>query len=363
MHIAIVCRGLGAGGSVATVALRQARELRRHARVTVISDSLPEELHGLEAIKVRVPDFHALRRLRHVPDEVAFARAARIALRKIGSEALTFVLCHSHSVAYLAARQVGVPFGFFAHGDITDRPPGMYDSRLTTFYRWVTPRAYRSADVVFVLAPYFVDIVRRGGARRVEIVPNGIDPADIGLEHQPPTADRPPPAGPLRVLTVGRLSVEKGIAQLIDAVTSLGDAVTLTVVGEGPLEPLVRGRANFLGPRPRTTLGDIYRQHDVFCTAAVSETFGLVIAEALVSGLPVVATRAGGIPLLVEHGHNGLLVPPGDPRALAEALATLARDEALRARLAANARPSVLPRFAWPAIGDRIAAIIRTMRA
>src|SRR5687768_11964834 len=85
MHIAIVCRGLGAGGSVAAVALRQARELARHARVTVISDSLPEDLHGLEAIRVRVPDFHALRRLRHVPDEVAFARAARIALQKIGS--------------------------------------------------------------------------------------------------------------------------------------------------------------------------------------------------------------------------------------------------------------------------------------
>jgi glycosyltransferase involved in cell wall biosynthesis len=361
MHVAIVCRGLGAGGSVAAVALRQARELARHARVTLISDSLPDDFGGLGAIRVRVPDFHALRRLRHVPDEVVFARASRQALQKSGP--VDFVLCHSHSAAYLAARRIGVPFGFFVHGDITDRPKGMYDPRLTKFYRWVTPRAYRTADVVFVLAPYFVEVAQRGGARRVELVPNGIDPAEIGLLEESAVGGRRSAGMPLRVLSVGRLSVEKGIEQLVDAVALLGDSVALTIVGEGPLAPVVQGRATLLGPRPRASLGAIYRQHDVFCTAAVSETFGLVIAEALVSGLPVVATRTGGIPLLVEHEHNGLLVPPGDPRALADALATLARDETFRSRLAENARASVLPRFAWPAIGDRIAEIIRTMRA
>lgn len=343
--------------------MRQARELARHARVTLISDSLPDELHGLAAVRVRVPDFHALRRLRHVPDEVAFARASRFALQQFGN--LDFILCHSHSAAYLGARRIGVPFGFFVHGDISDRPAGMYDARLTRFYRWVSPRAYRTADVVFVLAPYFVDFARRGGARRVELVPNGIDPAEIGVGEELAAGDWRVAGAPLRVLFVGRLSVEKGLEKLLDAVDSLGDAVTLTIVGDGPFAPLVQNdpRVQFLGARPRASLGAIYRAHDVFCSPARSETFGLVIAEALVSGVPVVATHVGGIPTLVAHEHNGLLVPPEDAQALADALRRLANDEALRARLAANARASVLPRFAWPAIGDRIAEILRTMRA
>ena len=158
MHIAIVCRGLRSGGSVAYVALRQARELERHAKVTLVS---PDG-----------PNLHWLHRFRHVPDEIAFARAARRALRALAPD---FVLAHGHAASYLAARHAGVPHGLFVHGDISDRPAGTYDARLTAFYRWVTPRAYREADVVFVLAPFFAEIARGHGAKRVEIVPNGVD--------------------------------------------------------------------------------------------------------------------------------------------------------------------------------------------
>src|SRR6185436_6403805 len=152
MHIAVVCRGFGLPGAVASIALRQARELTRHARITLVSDSFPDDIAWAERKLVRVPDLHILRRFRHVPDEIAFARAARRALQSL--EAVDFILAHAHSAAWLGARGLGIPNGFFVHGDIFARPKGTYDARLTAFYRWIAPRAYAAADVVFVLAPY-----------------------------------------------------------------------------------------------------------------------------------------------------------------------------------------------------------------
>lgn len=348
------------------MALRQARELLRHGRVTLVSDSLPEEGGGAAGVLVRVRDLHWLRRFRHAPDEILFARAARKALRAL--PAVDFVLCHSHALAYLAARPLGVPFGLLVHGDISDRPAGTYDPRLTAFYRWVTPRSYRAADVVFVLAPFFVALAQRGGARKIEILPNGIDPAAIGglpdrISHARKDGE------PLRILFVGRLSVEKGLTYLLDACAMLDAQVPyeLTIVGGGPLEAEVRARltarTRFTGVVPRAHLGAVYGDHDVFCTPALSEPFATVILEALVSGLPVIGTRVGGIPDVVEEGRNGLLVPPADAPALAGAISRLALDEPLRASMAGRARASVLPRLAWDSIGDRLAEAIRRVIA
>lgn len=362
MHIAVVCRGLGEPGAVASIALRQARELTRHARITLVSDSFPENLDWAERKPVRMPDLHVLRRFRHVPDEVAFARGARRALRSLAS--MDFILAHAHSAAYLGARGLGIPFGFFVHGDIFARPKGTYDSRLTAFYRWIAPRAYASADVVFALAPYLGEMARQRGARNVEIVPNGIDLDDLGLDQ--PSQPRPR-SGPLRMITVGRLSVEKGIEHLLAACRLLDPSVDyeLTIAGTGPLETeLLAAAANlsrvrFAGAVPRTSLGALYRDHDLFVTATLNEAFALVVLEALACGLPVIGTNIEALHAVVEEGENGLLVPPADPCALADAIAKVAGDEDLRLSLAAHAHASVLPRYGWGAIGDEIARIIR----
>ena len=364
MHIAIVCRALGAPGAVASIALRQARELTRHARITLASDSFPDGVDWAEKARVPMPDLHALRRFRHVPDEVLFGRGVNRVLRSL--HGVDFILAHAHSAAHIGARGLGIPFGFFVHGDIFDRPKGTYDSRLTAFYQWIAPRAYRSADVVFVLAPYLTEKVRSRGARNVEVVPNGIDLADLGVRWpQPPLSYVA--AKPLRMITVGRLSVEKGVEHLLAACRLLDIDYQLTIAGSGPLETQLRASApakvKFLGAVPRNTLGTLYREHDVFVTATLSEAFALVILEALACGLPVVGTNIDALRAVIHHEENGLLVPPADPRALATAIERIARDEPLRQKLAANAHPSVLPQFSWPAIGDRIAEIIRRMRA
>ena len=362
MHIAIVCRGLGQPGAVASIALRQARELTRHARITLVSDSFPDDTAWAECVRVRMPDLYMLRRLRHVPDEVMFARGARGLLRSLTP--VDFILAHAHSAAYLGTRGLGVPFGFFVHGDIFARPKGTYDARLTAFYRWVAPRAYVSADVVFALAPYLADMARQRGARNVEVVPNGIDLHDLGLD-QPPKAR--PRSGALRMIAVGRLSVEKGIEHLLTACRLLDPNVDygLTIAGTGPLEADLRAaaadlpRVRFVGAVPREALGALYRDHDLFVTATLNEAFALVVLEALACGLPVVGTDIDAMRAVVREGETGLLIAPSDARALAGAIARIARDETFRLSLAANAYASVLPRYAWTTIGDEIASVIR----
>jgi glycosyltransferase involved in cell wall biosynthesis len=372
VHIAIVCRALGRPGAVASIALRQARELTRQARVTLVSDSFPDGVDWAARAPVRMPDLRILRRFRHVPDEIAFARGARRALRSL--EGVDFILAHAHSAAHLAARRLGIPFGFFVHGDILERPAGTYDSRLTAFYRWVAPRAYRSADVVFVLGPYLGEIVRRRGARSVEVVPNGIDLADLGLDEDQRPLALPRPTKTLRMLSVGRLAVEKGLTHLLAACRLLDPGIDyqLTIAGRGVLETPLRtaaadltrqARVHFIGEVPRHSLGILYREHDVFVTSTLSEAFALVVYEALACGLPVIGTDIDALRTIVQDGGNGLLVPPADPRALAGAIERRARDEPLRHTLAGNAHASVLPRYNWPAIGDRIVEVIRRVKS
>jgi glycosyltransferase involved in cell wall biosynthesis len=376
VHVAIVCRALGGSGSVATVALRQARELTRHFRVTLVSDSLPEKTPWAFArLLVKTADLHFLRRFRHVPDDFLFARAARRALLEHHArEPFEFILAHGHSVAWFGIQPVAlrhrVPYGFFVHGDIFERPRGTYDARLTAFYRWVTPRAYRVAPVVFSLSEPMAQGIRKRGAGRIEVVPHGIDPSEIGLTL-PARPSRRAAGEPLRILNVGRLSVEKGLDHLLEACALLRVDYRLDIVGNGPMDAVLRekiqkldltSRVRILGALERSELGALYKRYHVFCTPTLSEPFGLVILEALISALPVIGSRVDNVPRLVSHLENGLLVASSNPSELADAITLLAQQEPLRLQLASRAVASVLSRFQWPVIGDQLADVIRGMR-
>jgi glycosyltransferase involved in cell wall biosynthesis len=115
----------------------------------------------------------------------------------------------------------------------------------------------------------------------------------------------------------------------------------------------------FLGALPRNELPRLYSSVDLLvATSHASETFGIGLVEAQACGLPVVASRFGGFPEVVDEGHTGLLYPPRDADALADAVnALLAEPERLRAMRAAA--PSWAAQFAWSAVTDRIEAVYR----
>lgn len=173
------------------------------------------------------------------------------------------------------------------------------------------------------------------------------------------------------VLFVGRLAEKKGVKYLIEAMQWV-DA-RLLIVGDGPLrETLLRetrdlgltGRIQFLGALSHAELPAVYAAADVFAAPSVTardqdrEGFGLVLLEAMASGLPVAASRSGGIPDLVRDGWNGLLSEEKDSRSLADNLNRLLTDEKLYRKLATNIRDTV-KKYDYAQVGRAYADILR----
>ncbi|HXQ28029.1 MAG TPA: glycosyltransferase family 4 protein [Gemmatimonadales bacterium] len=197
--------------------------------------------------------------------------------------------------------------------------------------------------------------------------------ADVSIEIIPYTTPLPEPKGAVRgagpILFVGRLVARKGVDRLIAAVARLGQGAPIVeIVGDGPergaLEDLARrlglgARVQFRGKISAEALQESYARAAVAVLPAVvdargdTEGLGVVLLEAMNSGIPVVASRVGGIPDIVEDGVSGLLVPPGDEAALADALGRLIRDPDLAARLGAAGRERVHTHFSWDAISAR----------
>jgi glycosyltransferase involved in cell wall biosynthesis len=251
--------------------------------------------------------------------------------------------------AYLGARRARVPFVLWA--TLWAQPGGPAGRLGYPAVRWV----YGHADAVATYGPHVSAYVTARGARRVHDAPQAVD-ADF-WEAPAPAPER---RAPFQVLFAGRLEAEKGVASLLEAWRALAPApadAALVLAGDGPLagRPAPPGvaYAGALGPQE---LRNFYGGSDVVVVPSIPtrtfrEPWGMVVNEAMHQGLPVIATDAVGAAAggLVRDGRNGLVVPAGDPPALAAALAGLREDPAARARLGAAAREDVRPytQAAW----------------
>ena len=189
---------------------------------------------------------------------------------------------------------------------------------------------------------------------RFEIVHYGIEPG-------PPP---PSPPGAPRLAIVGRLIPIKGHAVLLDAVAAARRTIprlTLEVAGDGALEPELRAAVTrlelhdavtFLGRVPRP--GPVFERAEIVVVSSFGEGFGMVALEAMERGRAVVASAVGGLPEIVEDVTTGLLVPPGDPEALAAAIVRLADDPARTAAMGAAGRARALASFAQERCTERI---------
>jgi glycosyltransferase involved in cell wall biosynthesis len=256
---------------------------------------------------------------------VSFVRAARRAAR--GAD-----LVHAHWLpAGAVASLTGRPFVVQLWGT---------DVELARRVPLLARRILRRARLAICASQDLASAARDLGARAVRVIPSGVDvPASVGEPDEPP-----------HLLYAGRLSPEKGVLELVEAARGL----PLVVAGDGPLRDRVPDALGFV---PHDELLRLYERAAVVVCPSRHEGFGVVCAEAMAYGRPVVASAVGGLRDLVVDGRTGLLVPPEDAPALRAALERLLGDAELRRRLGVAARERARESFSW----DR--AVSLTLRA
>jgi phosphatidylinositol alpha-mannosyltransferase len=202
---------------------------------------------------------------------------------------------------------------------------------------------------------------RRFYGGRYRIVPNGVHLAAAeALDHETEQLDAPSSDTPMRILFIGQAVERKGLPILLRAFEALREQVpaTLTLVGAHADEVAHM----MLDDRGVVALGKVSESRkltelaaaDVLCAPSLhGESFGMVLTEALAASTPVIASDIPGYRDVVRDGIDGVLTPPGDALALAEALRSLALDPAARARLSGAARIRA-ERFAWPHIATEV---------
>ena len=252
---------------------------------------------------------------------------------------------HPAAAAFVIRRLTGIPFSFTAHGSDLHRDRHMLREKVA------------EAAFVVAISRFNRDLIVRecglGCASKIAVIHCGVD-----LEVFRPRAPERPgaPSGPLRILCTGTLHEVKGQRHLIEACRLLerrGVDFRCQLIGGGPDRRRlaaqaeaagISARIEFLGECTRDVVAERLREADVCVVPSVPARDGrregipVALLEAAATGKPVVASALSGIPEALEDGAEGVLVQPGDPRSLADAIEGLARDAALRQRLGAAAR-------------------------
>jgi glycosyltransferase involved in cell wall biosynthesis len=289
-------------------------------------------------------------------DGMRLAWTSRSAARKLITGFEPDVI-HIHSpltlgaMARKVARQFGIPVVYTNHYlPENARPARRRRSRAfdAAFYAYLVWFGNRTSHVTAPTSTALRLLCDRGLRCASSVISNGVDltsycpgaGSDEIRDRYGLRADCPV------ILTVGRLSREKGVDVLLDAAARLTQDAQFAIAGTGPDEDRLRAQAErlglagdrvrFLGFVPAAVLPAVYRLADVFAIPSVAELQSLTTMEAMATGVPVVAADAHALRELVDHGRNGFLVPPGRPDELAACLDVLLKEPELRAGMAAE---------------------------
>ena len=277
-----------------------------------------------------------------VPKTVYFAEVAR-------SRNCSRIHAHFCNVpaaaARLMARILEVPFSCTAHGsDIYKYPPADLVKRIHDASPFITVSEYNRRYLASLSAMLNEDTI--------EVVHCGVNLNKFANVLRQLTRNRT-----LRILTVGRLEHVKGLDILMDACALLRDAdldFTCDLVGDGSERAVLEERISQLGLQdyvvlcgalPHEDVIKHYQKADLFVLSSRREGIPVSVMEAMATGLPVVATNVFGLPELVDDGRTGVLVPPEDAFALAEAILRLAQDTDVCGEMARSGRERINEEF------------------
>lgn len=334
------------GTEIATYFMAETLGRRGHEVhvITSLDEGLPEEsyekgfyIHRIRLIKIRIFGgiffwLAIIKKIWEIDPELVHAQS---------------LLCGIP--ALISKKMLKIPYAVWGQGSDVYIP----DRIIKLSSKTVIKNADSAIALTEDMKKVMVDIFDRD----IAVVANGVK-LEVNAE-EPPLQKV---AGPeKRILFVGRLHPVKGVRYLIQAMALVHEKspdTKLIIVGAGDerycLEDLtdhlrIKEYVDFVGKVPHERIGDYLSHADIFVLSSLSESFGIVLLEAMVYGLPIVATRVGGIPEIIENGVNGFLVNPGDPQKMADKILQLLTDEKLAAKMSNNNQQKVT-QYNWEEI-------------
>lgn len=265
----------------------------------------------------------------------------------------------------IAARLAGVPVIISEDQSEYER----YNARLGFIFRALNRFLARFTDRIIVCSRKTGEVIAQEEKiprDKFIVLHNVIDTASFKPERSAGEVRRELGLGQSDVVIgyVGSLAHRKGHMHLLHAfrmLSALRPELRLVLVGDGPLKRQLKEWAvtNGLGTKivfagQRMDIPDMLSVMTIFVSPALAEAFGIVMIEAMFMGLPVVATRVGGVPEVIDENETGILVPPADPQALTDAVSALLRDPDKRSTMGAAGRRRVSERFSAQTYASRL---------
>ena len=244
-------------------------------------------------------------------------------------------------IKFILTLQEGDPFGYL--------------KRRAIFVWPLFKKIFTQASIVQVISNYLEGYARQMGYRgKIEVIPNGVD-----VKKFENVRSRAFDKNKVVLITTSRLVKKNGVGDIIEALKFLPESISLQVLGIGPLESELKlqttnyklqTRVEFLGHIPYGEIPKHLHEADIFIRPSLSEGFGNSFIEAMVAGLPVIATPVGGIVDFLESGSTGLFCEVHNPQSIAKQVERLIADEPLRERIILNASSMVCERYQWDLI-------------
>lgn len=279
-------------------------------------------------------------------------------------------LVHVQSIAigiaaFLAKKLLKKPYVVWGRGSEVYLP-WLFKNRISRL-------VLRNADAVIALTEDMKTEMQKICNRDAYVIPNGIDLERFeNLSRDEMRGKLQAKAGEKLVISVGRFRPEKGVRYLIEAMEIIrqkGQPVKLLLGGEGPeeenlkqlVEQLNLGSCiNFIGQIPNEKVPQYMAAAHVFALSSLSEGFPNVVLEAMASGLPIVASKVGGLPEIIREGQNGFLVEPKNPEQIAERVLLFLNNDELTQRISRNNKQKV-KEYSWGSAVSRLERLYQSL--
>ena len=392
-------------GGTETTILQTSRALEKRGykseiyTTTALCEQRSESIHGIDVL--RHPYSYPF---------LGLSSEARNEMDRKGGNLLSFSLLqslltvpgvdmlHAHSgkrlggIVRTAARRRGIPYVISLHGGVFDVPGEEMEQMLQPLrgtFEWGRAfgallgarRVLEDADAIICVGQNEQhEVQSRMPNKRVDWLPNGVDTKEFASGNGSRFRNNYGIANDSKlILCVSRIDYQKNQLALIEMLPELlrrHEDAHLMLIGPVTIESYrkkIDDRITACGLREKVTilpgflpgseeLVDAFHAADVFCLPSLHEPFGIVVLEAWASGLPVVASRVGGIPTFTKDGENILHINPDDLESIVQALDAILADKQLAGKLADNGMKNAVAHYDWSQISQRLSSIYHDIR-